>query len=285
VKLATVAQGNSSQAIVIVNESEFVEVSKLFPGQVFPDVKQVIETKTIEDLKQALSNYSTPLAPLASMKFLAPYLHPGLIWGIGLNYLAHAADLAAVAPGDEPASFIKGDHTIIGEGEEIIIPTQSERTTAEAELGIVIGKYCRNVSEAEALDYLYGVVPILDQTAEDILLKNPRFLTRSKNFPTFFSFGPAITTMDEVNNLYPDFSKITVATVINGDIHRENTLSNMTFNPAYLISFHSKVMPLYPGDIISTGTPGAVHINHGDIVECNIAHIGKLVNPVTRQGS
>jgi 2-keto-4-pentenoate hydratase/2-oxohepta-3-ene-1,7-dioic acid hydratase in catechol pathway len=91
--------------------------------------------------------------------------------------------------------------------------------------------------------------------------------------------------MDEVNNLYPDFSKISVATVINGEIHRENTVSNMTFNPAYLISFHSKVMPLYPGDIISTGTPGAVHIKDGDIVECNIAHIGKLVNPVIRQGS
>lgn len=270
---------------MIVNDSEFVEVSKLFPGQNFADVKQVIESKTIAELNQALSNYRTPLSPIGSMKFLAPYLHPGLIWGIGLNYLAHAADLAAVAPGDEPASFIKGDHTIIGEGEQIIIPTQSERTTAEAELGIVIGKYCRNVSEADALDYLYGVVPILDQTAEDILLKNPRFLTRSKNFPTFFSFGPAITTMDEVNNLYPDFSKISVATVINGEIHRENTVSNMTFNPAYLISFHSKVMPLYPGDIISTGTPGAVHINHGDLVECNIAHIGKLVNPVIRQGS
>jgi 2-keto-4-pentenoate hydratase/2-oxohepta-3-ene-1,7-dioic acid hydratase in catechol pathway len=284
-KLATIAQGNSSQAIVIVNESEFVEVSKLFPGLDFPDVKRVIETKTIEDLKQALSKYSTPLAPLASMKYLAPYLHPGLIWGIGLNYLAHAADLAAVAPGDEPASFIKGDHTIIGEGEEIIIPLQSERTTAEAELGIIIGKYCRNVSEADALSYLFGVVPILDQTAEDILLKNPRFLTRSKNFPTFFSFGPTITTMDEVNISYPDFSKISVATVINGEVHRENTVSNMTFNPAYLISFHSKVMPLYPGDIISTGTPGAVHINHGDIVECNIPRIGNLVNPVVRQRS
>jgi len=284
-KIATIAQGNSSQAIVIVNDLEYVEVSKLFPGQDFADVKQVIESKTIAELNQALSNYPTPLSPIGSMKFLAPYLHPGLIWGIGLNYLAHAADLAAVAPGDEPASFIKGDHTIIGEGEQIIIPIQSERTTAEAELGIVIGKYCRNVSEADAMDYLYGVVPILDQTAEDILLKNPRFLTRSKNFPTFFSFGPAITTMDEVNNLYPDFSKISVATVINGEIHRENTVSNMTFNPAYLISFHSKVMPLYPGDIISTGTPGAVHIKDGDIVECNIAHIGKLVNPVIRQGS
>lgn len=282
-KIATITHGDSSQAIVVVDESNYVEVSQLFPGTEFPDIKRVIELKTIDELKQALANYSGALKLVGSVKFLAPYSHPRLIWGIGLNYVAHAADLAAVAPGDEPASFIKGDHTIIGEGENIIIPSQSERTTAEAELGIIIGKYCRNVSESEALDYLYGVVPVLDQTAEDILLKNPRFLTRSKNFPTFFSFGPSVTTMDEVRSLYPDFSTINVATVINGEVHRENTVSNMTFSPEALISFHSHVMPLYPGDIISTGTPGAVHVNQGDVVECNIPGIGRLVNPVVKE--
>jgi 2-keto-4-pentenoate hydratase/2-oxohepta-3-ene-1,7-dioic acid hydratase in catechol pathway len=283
-KIATIAHGATTQAILLVNDNNFVEVSKLFPGEDFPDVKRVIELKTIKELSQALTNYSLPLQQINAEKFLAPYRNPGLIWGIGLNYAAHAADLSAVAPGDEPASFIKGDHTIIGYGDEIVIPFQSERTTAEAELGIVIGKYCRNVSEAEALDYLYGVVPILDQTAEDILQKNPRFLTRSKNFPTFFSFGPALITMDEVNSLFPQISEIKVETIINGDIYRENTVSNMTFNPAALISFHSHVMPLYPGDIISTGTPGAVHINDGDTVECNIPRVGRLINNVVKQG-
>ena len=79
-----------------------------------------------------------------------------MIWGIGLNYVDHAADLSETAP-DEPASFIKGDHTIIGPGDDIPLPTQSERTTAEAELGLVIGRYCRNVSEEEALDHVFGV--------------------------------------------------------------------------------------------------------------------------------
>ena len=90
--------------------------------------------------------------------------------------------------------------------------------------------------------------------------------------------------MDEVNSLFPQISEIKVETIINGDIYRENTVSNMTFNPAALISFHSHVMPLYPGDIISTGTPGAVHINDGDTVECNIPRVGRLINNVVKQG-
>lgn len=282
-KLATLKDGDASKAIVLVGPEHYVEIDALFPDQEFPDVKRVIELVTIKELDHALNKFSGVLKPIGNVRFAPPYLHPRLIWGIGLNYVGHASDLSAVAPGDEPASFVKGDHTIIGEEECIIIPVQSERTTAEAELGIIIGKYCRNVSESDALDYLFGVVPILDQTAEDILMKNPRFLTRSKNFPTFFAFGPTVTTMDEVRKLYPDISKISVATINNGIVHRENTISNMTFSPAALISFHSHVMPLYPGDIISTGTPGAVHIQAGDIAECDIPGIGRLKNPVINQ--
>lgn len=206
---------------------------------------------------------------------VAPYRHPRKIWGIGLNYVEHAGDLSENVP-DEPASFIKGDHTIIGPGDPIPVPAQSDRTTAEAELGLVIGRECYQVSEAEALDYVAGVCPVLDQTAEDILERNPRFLTRAKNFPGFFSFGPWITRLADLGPL----ADLEVSTVINGEVHRRNVVANMTFSPAYLISFHSQVMPLFPGDIISTGTPGAVKIAPGDVVECRIPHVGVLVNPV-----
>src|SRR5690606_30558498 len=115
-----------------------------------------------------------------------------------------------------------------------------------------------------------------DMTAEDILQKNPRYLTRAKSFDTFFSFGPELVTADEVE----DVPGLKVATVINGEIHRDNLVSNMTFQPQHLISFHSKVMTLLPGDIISTGTPGAVVIRDGDVVECRIGGFETLVNPV-----
>jgi 2-keto-4-pentenoate hydratase/2-oxohepta-3-ene-1,7-dioic acid hydratase in catechol pathway len=214
--------------------------------------------------------------------FAAPYRSPRKIWGIGLNYRDHATDLSEPVPG-EPASFIKGDHTIIGPGDGILLPEQSKRVTAEAELGLVIGKYCRNVPEDEALDYVWGVCPILDQTAEDILRRNPRFLTRSKNFPTFFSFGPAIVPMRELRRRFGSIADITVSTVRNGAELRTSTVARMTFGPSALVSFHSKVMPLFPGDIISTGTPGAVVVNDGDTVECRIPGVGRLINPVRRE--
>ncbi len=215
----------------------------------------------------------------ASVTFGAPYRHPRMIWGIGLNYVEHASDLAASVP-DEPASFIKADHTVIGPDEVIPVPSQSRRTTAEAELGLVIGRPCRNVEPEEALSYVAGVCPVLDQTAEDILERNPRFLTRSKNFPGFFSFGPRIVPLQEVVSFVGSVGDIEVATVLNGEVHRRNTVGHMRYDPAFLVSFHSKVMPLLPGDILSTGTPGAVQINPGDVVQCRIPGVGVLTNPV-----
>ena len=204
------------------------------------------------------------------------YRHPRKIWGIGLNYVEHAMDLSERAPNTEPASFMKPDTTIIGPLDTIEIPHQSERTTAEAELGLIIGRVCKNVEEDEAINYIAGYTTIIDMTAEDILQRNPRYLTRSKSFDTFFSFGPLLVTPDEVDEVLD----LNVATVINGNTHRKNVVSNMTFSPWHLVSFHSKVMTMLPGDIISTGTPGAVHINDGDIVECQIDGFVTLVNKV-----
>lgn len=219
--------------------------------------------------------------PRDEVTFTAPYRHPRLIWGIGLNYLDHAADLSESVP-EEPASFVKGDHTIIGPGEAIPLPAQSERTTSEAEMGIVIGRYCRNVSEDEALDHVLGVVPVLDQTAEDILQRNPRFLTRSKNFPGFFSFGPEIVPLEEVVSRVGSLEDVEVSTVVNDKERRTNTVSHMRYSPAFLISFHSRVMPLYPGDILSPGTPGAIQIRPGDLAECRIPGVGTLRNEVVQ---
>lgn len=211
--------------------------------------------------------------------FGAPYRRPRKIWGIGLNYVEHAADLTEQVP-DEPASFLKGDHTIIGPGEPIPVPPQSERTTAEAELGLVIGRYCRDVPPEHALEYLAGVVPVLDQTAEDILARNPRFLTRAKNFPGFFAFGPRIVPLHEVLAARGSLGEVEVTTAVNGSVLRSNVVSRMRYDPAYLVSFHSRVMPLYPGDILSPGTPGALPVRPGDVVECRIPGVGVLHNPV-----
>jgi 2-keto-4-pentenoate hydratase/2-oxohepta-3-ene-1,7-dioic acid hydratase in catechol pathway len=213
--------------------------------------------------------------------FTAPFRKPRMLWGIGLNYLDHARDLDAPHP-TEPASFVKGDHTIIGPGEEILLPPESLRVTAEAELGIIIGREAWEVDEGDALDHIAAVVCILDQTAEDILQRNPRFLTRSKNFRTFLSLGGEIVTTDEVRSPSTGLNHLKVETWHNGVLHRGNVVGNMAFDPAALVAFHSRVFPLQPGDVISTGTPGAAVVVDGDIAECRIDGVGTLANPVRR---
>ncbi|MGN9778206.1 fumarylacetoacetate hydrolase family protein [Micromonospora sp. H33] len=257
-----------------------VAVDQVVDGN-FPTALEVLTRFTAAELQERLADAAdSGFRAVDDVRFTAPYRHPRKVWGIGLNYVEHAADLAESSPRDEPASFIKGDHTIVGPGEAISLPWQSERVTAEAELGLVIGRYCRDVTIDEALDYVWGVVPVLDQTAEDILARNPRFLTRAKNFPGFFSFGPHIMPMGDVLTTFGDIASVAVATVRNGDVHRKNNVANMMFSPQHLISFHSRVMPLFPGDVISTGTPGAVQIHPGDVAECQIDGIGTLRNPI-----
>ncbi|MER5915474.1 fumarylacetoacetate hydrolase family protein [Streptomyces sp. NPDC001982] len=276
-------RGPSSDRTVLVDESRGLAFCDELDPTFRADVTALLDDDVYRRMADRAATAGDELFhPADSGLFTAPYRSPRKIWGIGLNYRDHASDLSESIP-EEPASFMRGDHTIIGAGDTILLPEQSKRVTAEAEIGLVIGKYCRNVSEDEALDYVWGVCPILDQTAEDILQRNPRFLTRSKNFPTFFSFGPTIVPMQEVRQKFNSIEEITVSTVKNGQELRTNTVAHMTFGPAALVSFHSKVMPLFPGDIISTGTPGAVVLDDGDIVECRIPGIGNLVNHVRRE--
>ena len=248
------------------------------------DILALIATGSLARLNDWMRSGGREKAERLSGDILAPsgvafgplYRRPRKIWGIGLNYVAHAADLAEKAPSDEPASFMKPDTTIVGPGDEILIPLQSQKTTGEAELGVIMGAECRDLSEADWLGAVAGFTTILDMTAEDILRKNPRYLTRSKSFDTFFSFGPELVTPDEIG----DVMELEVATVINGAVHARNTVSNMTFPPPYLVSFHSRVMPWLPGDILSTGTPQAVPLKQGDLLECRISGFAPLVNSV-----
>jgi len=254
-------------------------------GQKWPvDFLELLKSGKIASLRSWYESYidairdeSNALTIVEGKVQFAPlYRHPRKIWGIGLNYQEHADELNETTPKGEPGSFMKPDTTIIGPDEAIQIPLQSEKTTAEGELGIIIGKTCKDVPLEDWLSVVAGFTTIIDMTAEDILRRNTRYLTLSKSFDTFFSFGPTLVTPDEID----DVMKLNVATVINGHVHARNVVSNMNFRPDFLVSFHSSVMTLLPGDIISTGTPGAVYIHDGDIVECRIDGFPSLVNPV-----
>ena len=280
-RLATIRRNGEEMAAVILPGGPLPvrEMSDLRGGKEV-DLLSLLESGRFHELKGSYDQGKVEVRAALSVRFeYGPlYRRPRKIWGIGLNYVEHAGDLSETAPSEEPASFMRPDTTIIGPGEEVVLPARSERVTAEGELALVIGREAKNVPEEEAPFVVAGLTTVLDMTAEDILRKNPRYLTRAKSFDTFFSFGPQLVTLDEVGEM----EDLTVATVLNGEVKRENVVSNMTFSPWFLVSFHSKVMTLLPGDIISTGTPGAVQIRDGDVAECRITGFEPLANPVVR---
>ncbi len=267
-RLCTFYKGRSTVAGILIDD-------EVLPLDV-SDIKQVIERYTVDELQELVTQPDNRLLPSGELRFTAPYRNPSKIWGIGLNYREHAADLDEVLPDQEPASFMKPATTIIGPGDTIILPPQSNRVTGEAELGVIIGKRCKDVPLDQVHEVIFGYTTIIDMTAEDILRRNPRFLTRSKSFDTFFSFGPVVVTADEI----ADVTALTVQTIRNGEVGAENIVRNMTFPPFELVSFHSYVMTLESGDIISTGTPGALQIQHGDKIKCYVESVGTLENPV-----
>lgn len=217
--------------------------------------------------------------PASDLSFGTPLESFGKLWGIGLNYADHATDLSEDPP-EEPASFMKPATAVTGPGGPIRLPPteRSNRVTAEAELALVVGRTCRDVDEADAMDVVAGFVPVIDMTAEDVLQRNPRFLTRAKSFDTFLVVGPWLRTPDVVD----DLSGVEVRTVVNDEVRAHNVVSEMHFPPAELVAFHSRVMTLEPGDVISTGTPGAVAIEPGDSVRAEVDRVGSVAADVVR---
>ena len=229
------------------------------------------------------------LVPSDQVVYAPLYRNPKRIFGIGLNYVDHAGDIGSAAPTGFPGSFFKMADTLVGPGDEIKLPTlkEAQKTTAEAELGVIMGRDCRDVSEESWQDAIVGYTTILDMTEESILKGNdyvkgnPRYLCIVKNFPTFFSFGPELVTPDEV----PDVLKLEVQSVHNGEVYAKNVVANMTHRPDRLVALHSSIQGWYAGDILSTGTPRAFHIQDGDMAECRIVGpdgfaMRPLLNPV-----
>jgi 2-keto-4-pentenoate hydratase/2-oxohepta-3-ene-1,7-dioic acid hydratase in catechol pathway len=285
-RLASIKLENREIAGIVLKNGIFPlnEFCRKFGQEWHEDIQAILEFEEIDKISNfyhAISEMdfqkcANDLVPFNEVIYAPLYRKPSKIWGIGLNYVEHAEDLAEKNPSEIPASFMKAHTTIIGNKDNILIPELSEKTTGEAELGIIIGKRCKNVDIMNWLDVVAGFTTIIDMTAEDILRKNPRYLTVSKNFDTFFSFGPHLLTKNEIS----DVKKLNVSTVLNGKVYAQNSISNMLFPPDFLVSFHSKVMTLLPGDIISTGTPRAVQINQRDQIECRIDGFEPLINNV-----
>lgn len=218
---------------------------------------------------------SDEVYPAAFVKFILPTA-PSKIVCVGRNYAEHAAELGNEVP-KEPLLFLKAPSSLILNGEEIVIPQQSEQVEHEGELGIVIGKKCKNLSDTDnSFDYVKGYICLNDVTARDLQRKDVQF-TRAKSFDTFCPVSHFIET--ELNPL-----NIEVKTTVNGVLKQFGKTSQMVFPVDYLIRYISQQMTLLPGDIIATGTPSGVSkMIENDLCEIEIEGIGKLSNRVVNE--
>ncbi len=263
----TIRFGRTIDGRRVVGDGEgFVPVSAVLPG-----VTSIVAAARNAD---AIDIDAAPAEriPATALSFGTPF-EPRKLWGIGLNYADHAADLKETTP-DEPASFLKPHTAIAPPDGPIRLPDVSDRVTAEAELGVVIGHTCSHVTPDRVSDVIAGFVPVIDMTAEDILERNPRFLTRAKSFDSFFIFGPHLVVPSSGAGVVS--ADTMVRTEINGETIAENTIDHMRHSPAELVAFHSRGMTLEPGDVISTGTPGAGVIRSGDRIRAIVSGVGEL---------
>ena len=197
---------------------------------------------------------------------------PTKVVAVGLNFRDHAKEMNMALP-EEPLIFLKPPSSVIGHGDEIVLPEMSNQVEHEAELGVVIGTKAKNVHAEDAQRYILGYTCLNDVTARDLQRKDGQF-TRAKGFDTFCPIGPWIET--EI-----DPSDLAVECLVNGDVKQASRTSQFIHDVNELVSFISSVMTLEPGDVIATGTPkGVSKLSPGDEVTVRIEGIGDLTNKV-----
>jgi 2-keto-4-pentenoate hydratase/2-oxohepta-3-ene-1,7-dioic acid hydratase in catechol pathway len=196
---------------------------------------------------------------------------------IGLNYSDHAAETGATVP-PEPIIFMKASSAIVGPDDDVLIPRGSVKTDWEVELGVVIGKTAKYVTEAEALDYVAGYCVAHDVSERAFQAERQGQWTKGKSCDTFGPIGPWLVTKEEVK----DPQNIPMWLKVNGKTMQNGSTKTMVYGVAYLVSYLSQFMSLHAGDIISTGTPPGVglgmkppvFLKAGDVVELGIEGLG-----------
>jgi 2-keto-4-pentenoate hydratase/2-oxohepta-3-ene-1,7-dioic acid hydratase in catechol pathway len=208
--------------------------------------------------------------PLGDVTLLAPVIPRSKIVAVGRNYRAHAEELGNDVPA-EPMLFFKPNTAVIGPGDTIVRPPQSQFTSFEGELAVVIGSIAKNVSADRASEVIFGYTIANDITARD-LQKTDGQWARAKGFDTFCPLGPAIETEFDV-------ASATLETRLNGTVAQSAPLTDMIHSVADIIAYASAAFTLLPGDVILTGTPSGVGpFVAGDVIEVEISGLGTLRN-------
>jgi 2-keto-4-pentenoate hydratase/2-oxohepta-3-ene-1,7-dioic acid hydratase in catechol pathway len=232
-----------------------------------------------------LAEGSGPEYQLDEVSLLHPVV-PEKILAIGLNYRTHADESELDVP-SVPVVFAKWASSLIGHGQEIVIPREETRPDFEGEVAVVIGRRTYRATPENARDAIGGLSIVHDVSGRRAQLETPlRQFTLGKSFDTFTPMGPAIASMDDV-----DLKDIDVRTTVSGEVMQDANTRDLIFSVEELVVYLSSGMTLYPGDVIATGTPGGVgdsrrpprYLREGDTVEISVGGVGTLSNPVAAE--
>jgi len=259
----------------------------LLKGEVIVDITEIVPNmrEMIRRGSSALHAAGQANAKAAyalhAVEFL-PAVYPGKIIAIGRNYAEHAAEGGSDAP-TAPLLFNKLPNSLSAHNAPIVLPAISQQVDFESELAVVIGQRAKRVSEADALDYVFGYTLINDVSARDLQFNDGQWM-RGKSLDTFAPLGPFITTRDEI----ADVQALKIEGRLNGEVMQSSNTSKMIFKVPYLISYITQGITLEPGDVIATGTPDGVGVfrkppvflKAGDVYEVSVEGLGSLSNPV-----
>jgi 2-keto-4-pentenoate hydratase/2-oxohepta-3-ene-1,7-dioic acid hydratase in catechol pathway len=225
------------------------------------------------------------VTPLAGARLDPVIPKPRMIWAIGVNYRAHAEEMAKQASA-VPTVFVKSPMSLVGHEADIVVPPHVTQPDYEGEVAVVIARDCRDVPEADALAVVAGVT-----VADDVSARDHQYVTSqyswSKSFDTFCPLGPELVTLDEV-----DVGDLRIETRVNGELRQQASTSDLITSIPAIVAHVSQGCTLQAGDVILTGTPAGVghgrtpptYLADGDVVEVTVAGVGTLRNRVVRRG-
>ena len=250
-------------------------------GSRYGDLRSVLAAGALRELQNAQKE-SAPTFPVDEVKFLPVIPNPEKIFCVGLNYVSHRTETKRPET-KYPSIFTRFADSQVGHEAPVLRPSFSTAFDYEGELAVVIGRGGRHIPEEAVGEHIAGYSCYNDVTVRDWQRHTAQW-TPGKNFPNTGAFGPALVTPDEI----PDLGALTLTTRLNGKVMQQAPISDLIFSVPLIVSYISKFTPLYPGDVIATGTPGGVgdrreppvYMKDADIVEVEIDRIGILRNVV-----
>ena len=248
-----------------------------------PTIVDLLTENALDELRSA----NGQIVPASDIEFLPVVPRPGKIICVGINYKAHMKEMGHPDP-NYPVLFTRFADTLVGHGQPLVRPKNSDDYDFEGELALVVGRTAHHVTAADALDYVAGYTCFMDGSLRDYQKHGSQF-TPGKNFDRSGAMGPWLVTSDEL----PDPSVLNLQTRLNGEVMQSAPVHDLKFDVPYLIEYISSFSKLRPGDVISTGTPGGVGfardpqvwLQPGDTLEVEIDGVGVLANPVIAEQS